>query len=145
MRLDQDLKEFVELLSALNVRYVIVGAFAVAHHGYSRYTSDLDIFIEKSSENANNLLNALQQFGFGGIGLTTDDFMKNDQVVQLGVAPNRIDILTFLSGVDFEDVWPSREFGDLEGLTVPYISREMLKRNKLATGRTQDLADLEYL
>jgi hypothetical protein len=145
MNLQKDLREFIELLNALDVRFVIVGAFALAHHGYPRYTGDIDLFVEKSTENADRILHALRQFGFGDIGLTTEDFVRKDHVVQLGVAPNRIDILTFLSGVSFEDAWSTREWGDIGGLRTPFISRELLKQNKSACGRPQDLADLEHL
>ena len=145
MSLQKDLKEFIELLNALEVRFVIVGAFAVAYHGYFRYTSDIDLFIDRSSENAERILQAVKQFGFEDLKLTAADFSREDQVVQLGVSPNRIDVMTFLSGVGFEEAWTSREQGDLDGLSVPFISKEMLKRNKTASGRLQDLADLEYL
>ena len=145
MNLQKDLSEFVELLSALNVRFLIVGAFAVAHHGYPRYTADIDLFIETSSENAERILNAIEQFGFGNVGLRKEDFLIENQVIQLGVAPNRIDILTSLTGVTFEEAWASRQSGEIGTLKVPFISRDMLKRNKLACGRPQDLADLERL
>src|SRR5215213_11798447 len=143
--LEDDLREFVELLNALKVRYIVVGAFALAYHGYPRYTADIDLFIERSSENAQAILNAIQQFGFGDVGLSSEDFLKEDQVIQLGVAPNRIDLLTFLSGVEFQDAWATRVQGELAGLSVPIISRELLKKNKAATGRSQDIADLEHL
>ena len=145
MNLQKDLKEFVELLSAHDVRFVVVGAFAVAYHGYPRYTADIDLFVQKSAENADRLLKAIEQFGFANIGLTKEDFLQENQVIQLGVAPNRIDILTFLSGVSFEEAWATRELGELGELKVPFISRTMLKRNKAASGRSQDLADLEHL
>lgn len=145
MSLQKDLREFIELLSALEVRFVIVGAFAVAYHGYFRYTSDIDIFVDSSVENATRILRAVDQFGFGDLKLKAEDFTQDDQVIQLGVAPNRIDVMTFLSGVSFDEVWSSRELGELDGLSVPFISREMLKRNKVACGRNRDLADLEYL
>jgi acetolactate synthase regulatory subunit len=145
MSLQKDLREFVELLNAHDVHFVIVGAFALAHHGHARYTSDIDIFIEKSSENAERVLRALRDFGFGDVGVTQEDLARKDQVVQLGVAPNRIDLLTFLSGVSFEEAWASREIGEIGELKVPFISRALLKQNKLATGRSQDLADLEHL
>jgi hypothetical protein len=144
MNLPKDLKEFVELLNAFDVRFLIVGAFAVGYHGHPRYTSDIDIFVDKSAENAELLLKAIHEFGFGDIGLSKEDFMRKDQLIQLGVAPNRIDMMT-LSGVSFDEAWSSREFGELGGITLPFISREMLKRNKAATGRSQDLADLEHL
>jgi hypothetical protein len=145
MNLQKDLREFVELLNSLDVHFVIVGAFAVAHHGYPRFTADVDLFVEKSSENAARILQAIEQFGFGDIGLSREDFDSKDHVVQLGISPNRIDLLTVLSGVTFEEAWDSREWGQIGDLKVPFISRAMLKRNKLATGRTQDLADLEHL
>ena len=145
MNLQKDLREFVELLSSHDVHFVIVGAFALAHHGHARYTSDIDIFIEKSSENAERVLRVLRDFGFGDIGVTQEDLAQKDQVVQLGVAPNRIDLLTFLSGVSFQEAWASREIGEIGDLRVPFISRALLKQNKLATGRSQDLADLEHL
>jgi hypothetical protein len=144
MSLQKDLREFIALLSALEVRFVIVGAFAVAYHGYFRYTSDIDLFVDSSIENASRVVRALQQFGFGDLNLTPEDF-SGDQVIQLGVAPNRIDLLTSLSGVGFEEAWTTREEGELDGLQVSFISRDMLKRNKQACGRLQDLADLEYL
>jgi hypothetical protein len=145
MNLEEDLREFVELLNALKVRYMVVGAFAVAYHGYPRYTGDIDLFIDRSSENAKQIVNAIEQFGFGDLGLSAEDFLKEDQVIQLGVAPNRIDLLTFLSGVSFQDAWATREQAEIDGLSVPMISKEMLKRNKAASGRSQDLADLEHL
>ncbi|HEY2963007.1 MAG TPA: hypothetical protein VGJ37_11360 [Pyrinomonadaceae bacterium] len=145
MNLQKDLKEFVELLNALDVHFLIVGAFAVAYHGYPRYTSDIDLFVEKSAQNAERIVKAIHQFGFSDIGLSEEDFLRADQVIQLGVAPNRIDIMTSISGVSFEEAWTSRVLGEIGGLSLPFISRDILKRNKAASGRTQDLADLEHL
>ena len=145
MNLQKDLREFVELLNELDVHFLVVGAFAVAYHGYARYTADIDLLVENSEQNAERLLKAIKQFGFGSLGLTKEDFLQDDQVVQLGVAPNRLDLMTHISGVTFAEAWDSREFGDIGGLRVPFISRDMLKRNKAASGRAQDLADLEYL
>ena len=145
MALQKDLKEFIELLNALDVHYLVVGAFAVAYHGYPRYTGDIDLFIEGTAENAERILSAVNQFGFGESGLTAQDFTVKDQIVQLGVEPNRIDLMTFLSGIDFAEAWSSRQQGEIDGLPVQFISKEMLKRNKAASGRLQDLADLEYL
>ena len=145
MNLEKDLREFVELLNALKVRYVVVGAFAVAYHGYPRYTADIDLFIERSAENARKIMDAIEQFGFGDVALSMEDFLQPDQVIQLGVAPNRIDLLTFLSGVDFTEVWATREAAEIDGLSVSMISKELLKRNKTASARLKDLADLEHL
>ena len=127
------------------LRYVIVGAFALAHHGRSRYTGDIDFFIESSTQNAALIGQVLEEFGFVNLGIAEEDFTAPDQVVQLGVEPNRMDLMTSISGVAFEEAWNTREYGDLDGLKVPYISRELLKRNKAAVGRKQDLADLDYL
>jgi hypothetical protein len=145
MNLEEDLREFVELLNALNVRYVVVGAFAVAYHGYPRFTGDIDFFIERSRNNAERLVQVIEKFGFGELNLSIEDFLREDQVIQLGISPNRIDLLTSLSGVSFDEAWATREQGEINDLKVSFISKEMLKRNKTASGRTQDLADLENL
>lgn len=145
MKLERDRREFIELLNARDVRYVIVGAFALAHHGRPRYTGDIDFFVEASPENAERLNQVLEYFGFANVGVVEEDFTAADQVVQLGVEPYRMDLMTSISGVSFEEAWTTREYGDLDGLQVPYISRELLKRNKAAVGRKQDLADLDYL
>lgn len=145
MTLQKDLREFIESLNALEVRFLIVGAFAVAYHGYFRYTSDIDLFVDRSNENAKRVWQAVQQFGFADLKLTVEDFLQEDQVIQFGVSPNRIDVMTSVSGVSFDEAWSSRDQGDLDGLSVSFISKEMLKRNKAACGRLQDLADLEHL
>ena len=145
MNLEKDLREFIELLNALDVRYMVVGAFALAYHGHPRYTGDIDLFIERSAENADRVIQVIQKFGFGDLDLSVDDFLQEDQVIQLGISPNRIDLLTFLSGISFQEAWATREHGEIDGLNVPFISKEMFKRNKVASGRTRDLADLEQL
>jgi predicted nucleotidyltransferase len=145
MKLDRDLREFIELLNARDVRYVIVGAFALAYHGRPRYTGDIDFFVESSAQNAKRLTAVLEQFGFANIGVGEEDFTGSDQVIQLGVEPHRMDLMTSISAVEFEEAWNTREYGNLDGLEVPFISRELLKRNKAAVGRKQDLADLDYL
>jgi hypothetical protein len=145
MRLDQDFKEFIALLNEHEVRYLIVGGYAVAVHGHPRYTKDLDVWILTETGNADRLLSALEEFGFGSLGLTQGDFVTRDQVIQLGYPPNRIDILTSLEGVSFEDCYDSRAVVELEGLLVPFISLDDLRKNKRALGRHQDLADLENL
>lgn len=145
MKLEPDLREFIELLNAREVRYVIVGAIALAYHGRPRYTGDIDFFVEASERNAALLTEVLDQFGFANVGIDKEDFTALDQVVQLGVDPHRMDLMTSISGVAFEEAWNSREYGDLDGMQVPFISKELLKRNKRAVGRTQDLADLDYL
>ena len=143
--LNQDFKEFVESLNENDVRYLIVGGYAVAAHGRPRYTKDLDVWIEASQKNAERLILALEQFGFGSLGLKATDFLIPEQIVQLGYPPNRIDILTTLEGVDFEPCYASRVSLEIENVVVHFIDLENLKRNKRSVGRLQDLADLENL
>jgi hypothetical protein len=143
--LNQDFKEFIQSLNDNAVRYLLVGGYAVALHGYPRYTKDLDVWVESTTENAARMIKALQQFGFGSLDLKESDFTTSDQVVQLGYPPNRIDILTSLSGVQFSECYPSRVTEEIDGISVSFIDLENLKKNKKATGRHQDLADVENL
>jgi hypothetical protein len=124
---------------------IVIGAIALGYHGRARYTGDIDFFVEVSPKNAILLTEVLDHFGFANIGIDQEDFTAAEQVVQLGVEPHRMDLMTSISGVSFEEAWNTREYGELDGIRVPFISKELLKRNKLAVGRTQDLADVEYL
>ncbi|MEO0457396.1 MAG: DUF6036 family nucleotidyltransferase [Cyanobacteria bacterium P01_A01_bin.114] len=143
--LSQDFREFIELLNKHEVRYLIIGGYAVALHGHPRYTKDLDIWIEIEPSNADKLMNALTDFGFGSVGLKLDDFTASDQVIQLGYPPNRIDLVTTPDGVDFAACYQSKVTISIEGIAVNFINLENLKLNKKASGRLQDLADLEKL
>lgn len=143
--LNQDFKEFVQSLNASRVRYLIVGGYAVAVHGHPRYTKDIDIWIEMSEEKAHRLVQALDDFGFGSLGLQPADFLQPDQIVQLGYPPARIDLLTTLVGVDFDTCHASRVDVLIDDVVASFIDLENLKRNKRASGRLQDLADLENL
>ena len=143
--LSQDFKEFIKSLNDNQVRYLIVGGYAVAIHGHPRYTKDLDVWLELSPENAARIINALAQFGFGSLGLREEDFLDATQVVQLGYPPNRIDLILSLRAVDFESCYQARLQLPLDDVTVNFIDLENLKRNKKAVGRLQDLADLENL
>jgi predicted nucleotidyltransferase len=143
--LNQDFKEFIESLNANCVRYLVVGGYAVAFHGHPRYTKDLDVWVELSADNARNILAALNDFGFGSLGLKETDFMTPDQFVQLGYPPNRIDITPSIEGVDFDECYAAKEEVVLAGVKVNFIDLENLKKNKKAAGRLQDLADLEKL
>jgi len=145
MPLPQDWRAFIELLNSNGVEYVIVGAVALAHHGLPRYTGDLDILVRNSPDNARRLESALAAFGFAGLGLKAADFIEPDRVIELGVPPNRIDILTSITGVAFEEAWAERTQVDLEAIPASFIGRQALIRNKRLTGRTQDKADLEAL
>jgi len=122
-----------------------VGAMAVAFHGFPRYTGDLDLLIRPTAVNAHRVLDVLSKFGFGGLGVRSEDLESPGKVVQLGVPPNRIDLLTAVSGLTFEQAWASREAGDLDGIPVPFIGKAALIRNKESTGRAKDLGDAEEL
>jgi hypothetical protein len=143
--LSKDFKEFVALLNKHDVQYLVVGGYAVAIHGYPRYTKDLEVWIALSPENADKILKALDDFGFGELNLTAEDFSEPDQIIQLGFPPNRIDIMTSLSGVDFNNCYETRLEVNLDGIAMVIIDRVNLKKNKLATGRPQDLADAENI
>jgi len=143
--LNQDFKEFIQSLNDNHVRYLVVGGYAVAFHGHPRYTKDIDIWIEMNPENATQVVKALDQFGFGSLGLKEADFLVPDQIIQLGYPPNRIDLLSTLSGVDFATCYASRVQVEVDKVLVNFIDLENLKKNKKASGRHQDLADLENL
>ncbi len=145
MPLPRDLSEFIASLNSNGVEYVIVGAFALAFHGFPRYTGDLDILVRRSRENAEKLASAIAAFGFTSAGLSAADFLERDRVIQLGIAPNRVDLLTSITGVEFEEVWRDRIPSEMEGLPVAFIDKASLIKNKQATGRAQDRADLEAL
>ena len=142
---DKDFKEFLELLNSEGVEYLVVGGYAVAVHGYPRYTGDLDAWIAVSEDNALKVSNVMKKFGFGALGLDQATFLKKDQIVQLGYPPCRIDILTHIDGVSFGDCFKRKKLVDVEGLEIPFICLEDLKANKKASARSQDLADLEHL
>ncbi len=145
MVLNQDFKEFIKSLNEANVRYLIVGGYAVAFHGHPRYTKDLDVWIWLDKGNAKKLIIALDDFGFGSLGLKAEDFLNPDDVIQLGYPPNRIDILSDLKGINFEKCYTAKVEVLIDDVQVNFIDLENLRKNKKATGRTQDLADLEKL
>lgn len=133
------------MLNAHDVQYLVVGGFAVTFHGYPRATKDIDIWIWLDAVNADKAIGALDEFGFKSLGLKATDFLADDQIIQLGYPPARIDLLTTLPGVDFEDCFQSRVEAQIEDTVVKFIDLENLKRTKRASGRPQDLADLAYL
>ena len=145
MKLQQDLREFIELLNSHGCDYLIVGGHAVAYHGHPRFTADIDFLLRPSAENAERVLSALHAFGFGELALGRDDLTKAGSVIQLGRPPNRIDLLTSISGVSFDDAWAGRAPGELDGLTVFFLGRQALPENKRASGRPKDLADVAKL
>lgn len=145
MKTSKDLREFVALLNSRKIKYLVVGGYAVAYHGLPRYTEDIDFLIETSPENASLVATAINDFGFANLGLKPDDFLAPENVIQLGRAPNRIDLLTSVTAVSFEEAWKTKIQTDLDGLPVWVISKDLLVKNKLATGRRQDLADVERI
>jgi len=145
MILNPDFKEFIALLNKNNVRYLVVGGYAVAFHGHPRYTKDLDLWIWMDKKNAESLLKTLEEFGFGSVDLSVEDFLNPDNIIQLGYPPNRIDLMTAPKGVEFDACYQSKITIEIEGTKINLIDLENLKKNKKATGRNQDLADLEHL
>ena len=145
MKLQKDLHAFVELLNSRRVDYVVVGGHAVAFHGHPRFTGDIDFLVRPEPANAARLIEVLEAFGFGGIGVSAADFLTPGRVVQLGRVPNRIDLLTGITGVTIDEIWAGRVAGVLDDLPVQFIGKDALLKNKSATGRTKDLADAEAL
>lgn len=143
--INKDFREFIELLNKNNVKYLIIGGYALAIHGYPRYTNDLDIWIWVDNLNAKNIIKSIEQFGFSSLNLNTNDFLKPDYVIQLGLPPNRIDILTSADGIEFEESYKAKVTIKIQKLDINFIDLENLKKNKMAVGRYQDLADLEKL
>jgi hypothetical protein len=145
MGLSKDWREFLELLNSRGVDYVIVGAHSLALHGRPRYTGDLDILVRPTPENARLLVDTLNEFGFAGSGFKEPDFLEPEQLIQLGRAPTRIDLLTSITGVSSEEAFATKVSADLDGIPVFVLGKDALVRNKRAVGRPQDLADLDLL
>jgi Nucleotidyl transferase of unknown function (DUF2204) len=143
--LNKDFKEFIESLRSNAVDFLVVGAHALAAHGKPRYTGDLDIWVRPEKANIERLLSALNAFGFGSLGLNATDFETPEAMVQLGYPPARIDLLTAIDGVKFDEAFAHKLECDVSGILLPVISIDDLIRNKLATGRPKDLADVDML
>jgi hypothetical protein len=145
VKLQKDLREFIASLNSRRVEYLIVGAHALAFHGHPRLTVDIDVLVRPTSGNAQMLLEALSDFGFAIDTNEASIFTRPGMVVQLGRVPNRIDLLTSITGVTFDEAWGSSVVGTLDGLPVRFLGREALLRNKRATGRAQEIADAETI
>ena len=145
MELNQDFKEFIELLNVNEVKYLVVGGYAVGFHGHPRYTGDIDFWVAISRENAEKIIVVLRDFGMGVLALQAEDFMKEDMIIQIGYEPNRIDILTSVTGISFEDCYAQKVRAEFDEITVDFIDIRNLKINKAASGRGKDLGDLENL
>lgn len=145
MILHKDFKEFIQLLEKFEVQYLIVGGYALAYHGYPRFTQDIDFWIFIQKENAIKIIQVIRAFGFASLDLNEHDFLVPENVIQLGFPPNRIDILTEIDGVSFEKAYPSRKELKLDDLSIQFIGLDELIQNKKSSGRLQDLADIEML
>jgi hypothetical protein len=143
--MNQDFVDLLRALSAADVRFLIVGAYALAHHGRPRATGDLDIWVEATPANATRVMRALAAFGAPMHEIAEADFARPGIVYQIGVPPSRIDILTDLTGLTFAEAWPRRDAGRFGELTVDFLGREAFLHNKRATGRAKDLGDIEGL
>ena len=141
--LPPDFREFLRLLNSHGVKYLLVGGYAVGYYGYPRATADIDLWVETGAENVAKLISALAAFGFAGV--EPELFAKDEQVIRMGVPPLRIELLTSVSGVTFEDCYPARTQATLDEVEVSLIGLKDLKTNKAASGRYKDLNDLEHL
>ncbi len=145
IHLPRDFKEFLKLLNAYEVEYLLIGGYAVGYHGYPRATADLDVWIAMNPVNADRIVSVLKDFGFDRADLSPELFLKEWQIIRLGVPPVRIEIATTVSGVNFNQCYAERVVDVLDGVKVNLIGLNHLKINKKASGRHQDLADLENL
>ena len=145
MNLNDNFVEFIELLNKHEVRYVLVGGWAVIFAGYSRTTGDMDVLVERTEENANKIISVLRDFWGSTIGFEKEDFLKEENVIMMGRPPFRIDILTDISGVSFEEVYKTSKIYEDDGLKIRCIHINELIKNKKASGRLKDLADAEML
>ena len=140
-----DFSEFLKLLNAHRVEFLLIGGLAVSHHGYPRSTSDMDVWVAPNRSNAERLVACLREFGFNTPEVAPDLFDNPNRIVRMGVAPVRIEIVTQISGVDFETCFPRADYLDVNGNVIRVISLKDLRANKLASGRPKDLDDLENL
>jgi hypothetical protein len=145
MKLTPDLREFIESLNSRAVDYVLIGGWAFGFHATPRYTGDIDFFLRCNKENAARLKLALHDFGFTELPGFEESFLNPERILQFGVPPNRIDILTQITGVTYDEAFASRVPGEIDGVRVPIIGRDRLIQNKGAAGRPKDLADVDAL
>lgn len=145
MEIQKDFKELLELFNAHKVEYIVIGGYALAFHGAPRFTGDIDLLVRPDVKNAQRILAALKEFGFGSLNLNESDFVGMGNVIQLGVPPVRIDIMTSITGVDWEKAQAGKVSGDYGGAAVYFLGKKEYITNKKATGRKKDLADIEAL
>jgi hypothetical protein len=145
IHLPPDFKDFLQLLNVHKVEYLLIGGYAVGYYGYPRATADMDVWIAISPSNASRLVNVLTEFGFAMPMLSPQLFLQAGQIIRMGVPPMRLEILTTISGIEFEECYQQRTIDLIEGVEVNIINLEHLKKNKKASGRHKDLNDLENL
>jgi hypothetical protein len=145
MEIQKDFKELLELFNAHKVEYIVVGSYALAFHGAPRYTGDIDLLVKPDAENARRVLAALNDFGFKSLNFNEPDFVRIGNVIQLGVPPVRIDIMTSITGVDWEKAQTNKVAGDYGGTAVYFLGKKEYISNKKAVGRKKDLADIEAI
>lgn len=145
MKIPKDFKEFLNLLNENEVKYLLIGGYAVGYYGYPRPTGDFDIWIKTDIENAEKTVKALNDFGFESSKLTKELFLTEKQIVRMGIPPFRLEVSNYIDGVDFEECFTAKNVVDLDGVLTNLISLEHLKINKKASGRYKDLNDLENL
>ena len=143
--LPPDFKEFLKLLNEHDVRYLLIGGYAVGYHGYARATEDMDIWVAVQPENADKIVNVLKDFGFASPDLSAALFLQEGKIIRMGLPPIRLEITTSISGVVFEECYENRILDEIDGIEVSLIDLQNLKKNKKASGRAKDLADLEKL
>ena len=143
--LNEDYKEMLQILLDNDTKFLVVGAYAMAAYGYPRATGDFDIWVDSSPENSRKLYQSLSDFGAPVHKITEGTFTEPDVVFQIGIAPRRIDILTRIDGVNFDQAWKAKKDIVVESLPIPFISKENLIRNKKATGRERDKLDADWL
>lgn len=145
MKIPKDFKEFLKLLNENNVEYLLIGGYAVGYYGYPRPTGDMDIWIRTEEINAEKTIKALNEFGFFSSELTKELFLKEKQIVRMGIPPFRLEVSNFIDGVEFDECFAEKENVELDGIEINLISLRHLKINKKASGRHKDLNDLENL
>jgi predicted nucleotidyltransferase len=145
IKLHPDFKEFLRLLNAQNIEYLLIGGYAVGYYGYPRATNDMDIWIARYPNNAERMVRILREFGFDMPQLSTDLFLQEDNIIRMGIPPIRIEVFTTISGVTFDECYAERIVDIMDGIEANLISLYHLKLNKQASGRHKDLDDLEHL
>jgi hypothetical protein len=145
IELHPDFKDFLRLLNSYNVRYLLVGGYAVGYHGYPRATGGMDIWIEMSESNSKKVVSAFRDFGMPDGAISEDLFLKKNKVIRIGVPPVRLEVITSASGVDFNECYSNREVVEIDGIPINLISLQDLKKNKRTAGRYKDMEDMEHL